>query len=207
MTDETSADFRVTLNNWDREPIHIPGQIQPDGMLLAFDQAGTLTAWSANARELLKLEPQPTTSVKTLALPADVRELLTQCLADMAEGDVMPALVETELEGRVADVVVHAYQNRAIAEWVWRDRETTEVAAFALKAHRAMDRLKRQRSISELLARAVEDVREITGFDRVMAYQFRHDDSGDVVAEACAPELTPYLGRRYPASDIPAQAR
>ena len=47
----------------------------------------------------------------------------------------------------------------------------------------------------------------MTGFDRVMAYRFGHDDSGDVVAEACSDELEPYLGRRYPASDIPAQAR
>ena len=47
----------------------------------------------------------------------------------------------------------------------------------------------------------------MTGFDRVMAYRFRHDDSGDVVAESVREDLDPYLGRRYPASDIPAQAR
>ena len=51
---------------------------------------------------------------------------------------------------------------------------------------------------------AVEQVRAITGFDRVMAYRFRHDDSGDVVAEARRDDLEPYLGRRYPAGDIPA---
>ena len=53
----------------------------------------------------------------------------------------------------------------------------------------------------------VQQVRQLTGFDRVMAYRFRHDDSGDVVAEACNDAIEPYLGRRYPASDIPAQAR
>ncbi|MCP6390998.1 hypothetical protein NL487_29160, partial [Klebsiella pneumoniae] len=53
----------------------------------------------------------------------------------------------------------------------------------------------------------VQAVREMTGFDRVVAYRFRHDDSGDVVAESVHPDLDPYLGRRYPASDIPAQAR
>jgi two-component system, chemotaxis family, sensor kinase Cph1 len=202
-----TSDARVNLGNCDREPIHIPGQIQPDGMLLAFDQAGVLTSWSANARELVQLDPQRTTSVTALPLPADVRELLGQCLADMSHGDVMPAMVETQLAGRPADFVVHAYANRAIAEWVWREMDSGEVAAFALKAHRGIERLKRQRTVLELLERAVEEVRALTGFDRVMAYRFRHDESGDIVAESCSPALTPYLGRRYPASDIPAQAR
>jgi light-regulated signal transduction histidine kinase (bacteriophytochrome) len=40
-----------------------------------------------------------------------------------------------------------------------------------------------------------------------MAYRFRPDDSGDVVAEARREDLTPYLGQRYPAGDIPPQAR
>jgi light-regulated signal transduction histidine kinase (bacteriophytochrome) len=50
-------------------------------------------------------------------------------------------------------------------------------------------------------------VRDFTGFDRVMAYRFRSDDSGDVVAEARRDDLVPYLGQRYPAGDIPPQAR
>ena len=206
MTDpRTRADGTVTLDNCAREPIHIPGKIQPDGVLLAFDGAGNLISWSANARELLALDPKPTNSLATLPLPTEVREQLSQCLTDMAQGDVMPAMVETELAGRPADFVVHAYSSRLIGEWVWR--EAGDVATFALKAHRAIDRMKRQRTVLELMEHAAEEVRALTGFDRVMGYQFRHDDSGDVIAESCAPGLEHYLGRRYPASDIPAQAR
>ena len=51
-------------------------------------------------------------------------------------------------------------------------------------------------------------VREITGFDRVMAYRFRHDDSGDVVAEDRVPKRSdPYLRSPLSRRDIPAQAR
>ncbi|MFS2026955.1 ATP-binding protein [Massilia sp. CT11-137] len=53
----------------------------------------------------------------------------------------------------------------------------------------------------------MRQIREFTGFDRVMAYRFRGDDSGDVVAEARRDDLVPYLGQRYPAGDIPPQAR
>ena len=48
----------------------------------------------------------------------------------------------------------------------------------------SMDKLRRQPSIDRLLEVAVNEVRAMTGFDRVMAYRFRHDDSGDIVAEA-----------------------
>ena len=40
-----------------------------------------------------------------------------------------------------------------------------------------------------------------------MVYRFRSDDAGEVIAETHADDVEPYLGLRYPASDIPAQAR
>jgi hypothetical protein len=40
-----------------------------------------------------------------------------------------------------------------------------------------------------------------------MVYRFSADGSGTVIAEQVAPGLPTYLGLRYPASDIPAQAR
>jgi light-regulated signal transduction histidine kinase (bacteriophytochrome) len=40
-----------------------------------------------------------------------------------------------------------------------------------------------------------------------MVYRFHEDESGEVVAEVRNPGLESYLGLRYPASDIPPQAR
>jgi light-regulated signal transduction histidine kinase (bacteriophytochrome) len=40
-----------------------------------------------------------------------------------------------------------------------------------------------------------------------MVYRFEHDQSGVVIAEARADGLEPFLGLRYPASDIPVQVR
>src|SRR5690606_31768267 len=54
---------------------------------------------------------------------------------------------------------------------------------------------------------AAEAVRGITGYDRVMVYRFLADGSGQVIAEAREPALDPLLNHRYPASDIPRQAR
>ena len=51
------------------------------------------------------------------------------------------------------------------------------------------------------------DVRTVTGFDRVMVYRFDAEWNGEVIAEDRRDDLEPFLGLRYPASDIPAQAR
>lgn len=40
-----------------------------------------------------------------------------------------------------------------------------------------------------------------------MVYRFDEDGSGDVTAEAHAPGVVSFLGLKYPASDIPRQAR
>jgi diguanylate cyclase (GGDEF)-like protein/PAS domain S-box-containing protein len=59
----------------------------------------------------------------------------------------------------------------------------------------------------ELCELAVHGLKAMTGYDRVMAYQFAEDGHGEVIAEARAAHLTPYLGQHYPATDIPPQVR
>ena len=199
----------VSLDTCADEPIHIPGHIQPHGALLAFDLAGHLVAWSANTPELvgcdltvgLPLAPLCQQLDPALGTAADA------LIAEAVHGTVYPSSVEVRLPSGVFDGVLHAHLNRLVLEFESRSTDTEELATFVLKAHRAVDRLRGQRSTAALLHAAVTEVRALTGFDRVMAYRFRHDESGEVVAEARSEELVPYLGQRYPASDIPAQAR
>jgi two-component system, chemotaxis family, sensor kinase Cph1 len=61
--------------------------------------------------------------------------------------------------------------------------------------------------LAGFLQAITEEVRSATGFARVMVYQFQPDDSGAVLAEAKHQDLEPFLGLRYPTSDIPKQAR
>jgi light-regulated signal transduction histidine kinase (bacteriophytochrome) len=197
----------VTLENCADEPIHIPGSIQPHGVLLAFDSAGALLAWSGNAPQLLGLTLALNTPLSALTLPDGVHDAVAECLDSIEEGEAPAVALEVAIGDLRFDCIVHAYHGRLIIEFELRETPSDAVAAFALKAHAAIDRLKRQKSIDALLQLATEQVRAITGFDRVMAYRFHQDDSGDVTAESRRDDLEPYLGRRYPASDIPAQAR
>ena len=54
---------------------------------------------------------------------------------------------------------------------------------------------------------ACVEVRQLTGMDRVMAYCFHEDGSGEVIAESRREDLPSWLGLRYPAEDIPQPAR
>jgi chemotaxis family two-component system sensor kinase Cph1 len=203
----TAAPVGVTLDNCADEPIHLPGTIQPHGALLVFDRAGQLDAWSANAAAMLGVRTVLSLPLSALGLPGAIVELVEECIAESSGGEAVPMAMEAQLRGCRFDCITHAHDGRVIVEFERRDTPADTVAAFALKAHSALDRLKRQKTISALLQMATDQVRAITGFDRVMGYRFRHDDSGDVVAESRRADLDPYLDRRYPASDIPAQAR
>jgi chemotaxis family two-component system sensor kinase Cph1 len=197
---------QVDLLNCADEPIHIPGAIQPHGALLFFSTDGALEGWSANAPGLLGITPEPGMTCAALALPAAALELLVEYIGP-GEPEVSPSMIPVSVKGADFDCVVHAAFGRVIAEFEQRQASADEVARFAVKAHASIDRLRRQKTIEGLLSIAVDQIRAFTGFDRVMAYRFRPDDSGDVVAESRRDGLVPYLGQRYPASDIPAQAR
>ena len=201
------APMRVDLLNCADEPIHIPGVIQPHGALIFFNAAGELEGWSENAPAALAVPLALGQPFGALGLAADVAELIQECLDSLNEGDAAPMVTAVSIGEAEYDCVVHAHQGRAIAEFEAREVASDTVAQFAIKAHSSIDRLRRQKTVQSLLETTVRQVREFTGFDRVMAYRFRPDDSGDVVAEARREDLIPFLGQRYPAGDIPPQAR
>ncbi len=71
----------------------------------------------------------------------------------------------------------------------------------------ALETFRSATSRSEVCALAVRELKAICGYDRVMAYRFDASGNGEVIAESHRPGDVPYLGLRYPAADIPQQAR
>ncbi|MFN4120988.1 ATP-binding protein [Acidovorax sp.] len=201
----------TNLENCDREPIHIPGAIQSHGALVALDAAGTVRYVSSNFAALLGHAAPLAHDLRNsglVAKDAPLRELVTDGLAALAGQAELPMPAEWAGNGHAFDVVMHVSHGLLVIEFELRHASEGDIAHFAVRAHRAMEKLRRPRAdINELLQLATQELRALTGFDRVMAYRFRHDHSGEVVGEAHADFLDPYLGRRYPASDIPAQAR
>ncbi|GBR11940.1 GAF domain-containing protein [Acetobacter oeni] len=202
---------RADLTSCDREPIHVPASIQPQGCLLTFsDNDHRLKRFSANAAACLAM-PQNIGPFFGMTLAAcfgesQTREILAA--RKMAPGGRRPAfLFGLELRTGVSkDVSVHMSGDEIVIEC-----ESAPLAAqtgHAISRLRMMiDTLRDVMDIDRLVQTCARHMRDAFGYDRVMVYRFDPDWSGKVVAEAKAPELESFLGQHFPSGDIPAQAR
>ena len=62
-------------------------------------------------------------------------------------------------------------------------------------------------SIRILCDAAAQFFKPFTGYDRVMVYRFDQEGHGEIFSEVKEDDLEPFLGNRYPATDIPQIAR
>ncbi|MEJ8802794.1 GAF domain-containing protein [Pontibacter sp. H249] len=67
--------------------------------------------------------------------------------------------------------------------------------------------LKQAGSYQEIAHVAAQELKLFTGFDRVLVYQFDPQWNGIVIAQAKEKDMDDYMGLRFPASDVPKQAR
>lgn len=194
----------VNLDTCDREPIHIPGSIQPHGCLLACDiQLTTIGRTSANACEVLghqgELLGRKISDVLGRTLVHDLRNALAS-----ANAATRPALLMDVSVGKgVFDIAIHQYKSSVIVEF-----EPAPAVGQPLHIAREMiGRISDITDVDQLVKRACRIVAGATGYDRVMIYRFEQDGSGKVVSETKRSDLESFLGQYFPASDIPQQAR
>jgi len=205
----TTAAQALDITACEREPIHIPGSIQPHGVLLVLD-AGTLRIQqlSANALPLLRcaLDEAAGHAIGEVVAPAAADLVSRLDIRTLREGPVV--LGALTIGDRRYNTLAHLSGPSLVLEFERLDGEEAgsldnlypQVRAFLNSLQAAGD-------IADLNRRAARHVREITGFDRVMIYQFDENWNGTVVAEDRNDALPSYLDLRFPASDIPAQAR
>ena len=108
--------------------------------------------------------------------------------------------------GKRFDGIVHHHEGAAILE-LEPNPETADQRSIHHPFRAALLRVQRASTLPELATIITEEMRRTTGFERVMFYRFHEDGTGSVDAEARDAVHEPYLGLRYPASDIPVQAR
>jgi chemotaxis family two-component system sensor kinase Cph1 len=184
-----------------REPIHIPGAIQPHGTLLAFSDPDLICRQvSANAAELF---PQGTAWL----LEKTDREIFgADVIRAAVSGDpTIESPIPIKLQDRDFDAVVHRHSGMVIVEI-----EACGGRSLASQHRRLQKGLADLRSAPDLPALHAEAARFVavfTGFERVMVYRFDHDWHGEVVGECLTADVASYMGHHFPASDIPEQAR
>ena len=194
----------VTLANCEDEPIHVPGAIQPHGALVTLRADGMVLAASENIQALLGFVASPGSYLTQEQVGPEVLRMLEEGLTGNGPWSNS---VETRIGEHLFDVIGHSYKEVFYLEFEIRTADTLSITSFTLNAQRIIAQVQLHNDTASLLSNVTDELRRMTGYDRVMAYRFRHDDSGEVVAESRREDLESYLGQRYPASDIPAQAR
>lgn len=206
-----SIDSELDLINCDLEPIHTPNLIQPHGVLLAVsaDKCQILQV-SLNTTQMLGIEPEklldePLEKLLGEAQVAAIRDCLTENFDSV---NPIPIEVSKEKESIYFDGIVHRQEEVVIIELEPRQHKSTRnFFDFYRLAKSPIDKLKNTETLDQLCEAIVREVKQITQLDRVMVYQFDSEGAGTVIAEAANDGSEPYLGLRYPATDIPKQAK
>lgn len=211
MTDPVRKAEPVDLTTCDREPIHTPGSIQDFGALVVCTVPEfRIVHVSANIEEYLGSAPADVLgSVLTSHLDDEgATQFRESTVRGLKSGAVVAQFSVLAKLGLNAAFFIHAVDNRIVVDIEREPEHETRAVRNALSEVQILtEQLERIEDLQKLLEACVENVRSVTGYDRVMVYRFLEDQSGQVVAEAARDGLTPYLNLRYPASDIPAQAR
>jgi light-regulated signal transduction histidine kinase (bacteriophytochrome) len=203
------AGEQVTRTNCDREPIHVPGAIQPHGLLLVLDpETGAIRQASANAEAFLGAPAEAAVGRSVTGwLSERALEELRQVAGDDHPGQ-LPMPVRVEMKGEVYEAVAHENPAGLVVEFEpappesldrWYGPDPSVRAALAA--------LGQAPSVEALAAVFVREARRLLQIDRVMVYRFSPDWHGEVIAEDHGDVPESFMGLHFPATDIPEPAR
>jgi light-regulated signal transduction histidine kinase (bacteriophytochrome) len=192
------------LENCGREPIHIPGAIQPHGMLLALEEPSLRVLHaSANAGEFCGVDFSGLLGKPLASVAAEAARAISALCAQGDPATLSPLRVV--IAGKNYDVLLHRSEGLLFAEF--EKASDLSVQNFHRRLQRVFADLRNSESPEALYEKMATFVAHFTGFERVMVYRFEFDWHGEVVGECLTADVDSYQGHHFPASDIPPQAR
>ncbi|SLN44140.1 HWE histidine kinase domain-containing protein [Pseudooctadecabacter jejudonensis] len=212
MTDnygsQTIHNADVDLTNCDKEPIHILGHVQSYGCLISTSADLMINHVSENCETLLGIQVENMVGCKLEDFLGGkiIHDLRSKLQISAATGTVARMFGRQLIEGGGNfDISIHASGASFIFEFEPKveDLLRDDLAMVQPLIGRVAQHDKVQKATDE----ATRALQVLSGFDRVMVYKFADDGSGEVVSERIVGDQEPFLGLRYPASDIPKQAR
>jgi len=197
----------LDISGCDREPIHIPGSIQPHGALFLIDPRNGTVVQAAVGKSQLG-GPETELAGRPLADLLPPAAGLVEALLERPRSKGVTHLGRVEIGDGAYHVIAHWVPAGLIVELESTGRdEDGSFDDFYPDVRDFLEGVQNADSIDEIAILAARQVRRITGLDRAMVYRFDREWNGEVIAEDRNDKLPSYLGLRFPASDIPAQAR
>jgi len=210
---QQSDAFQLAMDNCAREPIRIPGSIQPQGFMLVIEEPGMMIRqFSENLMAWLGVDADQLLGARLPDVIRDGHELVEQ-LGELEEDESHPYHVaDVEfLIGQAGPValpmMLHRYDQVLIVEFERPTSETVTHNRLYPIVRSFISSAPEIETVQGLCERAVRVVKRLTGFGRVKTYKFDGQGNGLVNAELLDEGYQSYLGLCFPASDIPAQAR
>jgi PAS domain S-box-containing protein len=204
----TADSARANPQTCEDEPIRIPGSIQRHGFLLLLDDRDEhVVAASQNAEDFLEV---PLALI--LGTPIETvleREVLTalKVLINSREATGLQTYLGSfQMRGKFYSVVTHCVGRERILEFESLDRLVSPEMASQVFTN-FVSKLNGLRDERELCQALAQQVKSLTGYNRILLYRFDEFGHGTVLCEESDGVLPSYLDLRFPASDIPQQAR
>lgn len=205
----------TSLTNCDTEPVQAPGCIQSHGALVTARLSDlTILQVSENSAQYFGVAPDRLLGQPLLGLLSSEHEQRVRSMIanDAIEGNALFAFtVPARADIAPLDVCVHTMSGVLILEFESSGRGAASpkhpAGDFFSAVREAVGRMQSTVGQRAFCHRIADEVRGITGLDRVMVYRFHEDNHGEVVAESKLAELAPWLGLHYPEADIPKPAR
>ncbi|RYG34493.1 GAF domain-containing protein [bacterium] len=190
----------------DREPIHIPGSIQPYGLFFTLNpQTGRVAQVSLNVAERLNrpVDEIIGRTMEELVVPVPPTAL-EEVFEDLGRRPSVGRMLVKEVPHEFS---VHVSEGILVLELEPEVTMAGGAASRYREARSAIADFRATTTLRQLAESVARNVRSMAGFDRVMVYRFLEDGTGMVFAEDRRQDLDSWLGLHYPASDIPKQAR
>lgn len=196
----------------EREPIRTPGTVQSHGAIVGLRDGGDIVSLcSENIADFFG---------------ANVAKVIGSNIREYLPDDLMDAIDADREANALSSINPNCFAQRIelkvpVACWVHRRGEmtfielenlsalaATQVRSPARTAERAIAQIRDADSLEELDTITLAALRTVTGYERVLVYRFDEDWNGVTTAESMQENtFQHFLGLRFPASDIPRQAR
>lgn len=201
----------MAYKDCDREQIHLLGHIQPHGILIGINESELkIVQISENTTQFFNLSAstfidQPL----SILFPQNQIDILVSAFSHGSLEAFNPIKLTVQIKRKkyLFQGVMHRSDGLLILELEPLPKDGNSRLSFYYLAKSAAVNVRKAQDFEEMIDLLVNEVREITEYDRVVIYKFDTNNSGAVIAEAKAEKQESLLGLHYPASDISEIAR
>ena len=212
----------MNIKNCEDEAIHLIESVQSFGYLLAIEPGtGLVRVMSANIGDIFSspIVPNETLMSELVEMPDNSTDILTELYAK-AEAAGRRHSYEWKFRNQIyhdgewhqlVSSVIYASGVYLIIELepspVLTGSVSSKWTPTDTDIRPLLPSLFELNSVEAVADKIASAMRGFIDFDRVCVYKFDKDYCGEVIGEDCADDMVPFKGLRFPASDIPSQAR